>query len=58
MLQPSTVDEQRKMTKNESSTRKKYTKPGIIHEVELETRAGSPLKIDPLEPGTWNPFES
>lgn len=25
--------------------RKAYTKPGIIHELELETRAGSPLGL-------------
>lgn len=32
--------------------RKSYIKPRIIHELELETRAGSPipLKIDPLDP--------
>lgn len=31
-------------------TRKPYVKPEIIHELELETRAGSPLIIDPLDP--------
>lgn len=31
--------------------RKPYCKPEIIHEQELETRAGSPLKLDPLGPG-------
>ena len=31
--------------------RKPYTKPEIIHELELETRAGSPLGIpDLLDP--------
>ncbi len=25
-----------------------YIKPAIIHELDLETRAGSPLRIDPL----------
>ena len=35
------------------TTRKPYAKPEIIHELELETRAGSPLGIpnpDPLDP--------
>ena len=32
-------------------TRKPYVKPEIIHELELETRAGSPLGMpDPLDP--------
>ena len=32
-------------------TRKPYAKPEIIHELELETRAGSPLGMpDPLDP--------
>ena len=32
-------------------TRKPYTKPEIIHELELETRAGSPLGMpDPFDP--------
>ncbi len=25
-----------------------YIKPAIVHELDLETRAGSPLRIDPL----------
>ncbi len=35
-----------------SSVRKSYIKPQIIHEFELETRAGSPLPFggDPLDP--------
>jgi hypothetical protein len=35
-----------------SSVRKSYVKPQIIHEFELETRAGSPLPFggDPLDP--------
>ena len=32
-------------------TRKPYAKPEIIHELELETRAGSPLGMpDPFDP--------
>lgn len=32
-------------------TRKPYSKPEIIHELELETRAGSPLGMpDPFHP--------
>ena len=33
-------------------SRKLYTKPEIVHELELETRAGSPIPpagIDPLD---------
>jgi hypothetical protein len=31
-------------------SRKQYSKPSIILELELETHAGSPLSIDPLDP--------
>jgi hypothetical protein len=34
--------------------RKPYERPMIIHEFELETRAGSPVKVDPLDPDIWN----
>ncbi len=27
---------------------KSYVKPVIVHELKLETRAGSPLRIDPI----------
>ena len=40
---------------NADSERKPYTKPEIVHELELETRAGSPLSLpeDPLKvPGS------
>lgn len=35
----------------DEQTRKPYTSPQIIHELELETRAGSPLGApgDPLD---------
>ncbi len=42
----------------ETLGRKPYNKPLIIHEFELETRAGSPLKVDPLDPASWDPFGS
>jgi hypothetical protein len=35
------------MEKNQ--TRKPYSKPQIIHELELETRAGTPLAPNPLD---------
>ena len=38
-------------------TRKPYSKPEIIHELELETRAGTPLVIDPLDPLGLEPKE-
>jgi hypothetical protein len=30
--------------------RKKYVKAKIIHELEMETRAGSPLRLDNMLP--------
>jgi hypothetical protein len=33
----------------QSDARKPYVKPEIIHELELETRAGSPTFTDPLD---------
>lgn len=39
-------------SKAQSEDRKPYTKPEITHELELETRAGSPLAVpfeDPLD---------
>jgi hypothetical protein len=36
------------------STRKPYLKPIITNEFELETLAGSPMGVDPLDPNTWN----
>lgn len=33
------------------ASKKPYTQPAVIHELRLETRAGSPLGIpDPLDP--------
>ena len=44
--------EERESVEIQPQARKPYTKPEIIHELELETRAGSPLGIpdqfDPL----------
>ena len=39
------------MTANndEEKIRKTYTKPEIIHELELETRAGSPIPPSPFD---------
>lgn len=38
-----------------NETRKLYTKPEITHELELETRAGSPLfEVPPGLPGFEN----
>jgi len=44
------------ITTTESVTRPPYVKPAIVHELKLETRAGSlpgmpdPLNIDPTHP--------
>lgn len=45
----------KKGERSEDNKRKPYTKPLIIHELELETRAGSPIPpfgapSDPLNP--------
>ena len=38
--------------------RKPYTKPEIIHELELETRAGSPMMLpDPYDPYNLDPYK-
>lgn len=34
----------------ESAERKVYSAPAIVHELELETRAGSPLRPGPTDP--------
>ena len=46
------------LTSSESAERKAYSTPAIVHELKLETRAGSPLRpeladplgIDPTKP--------
>ena len=40
--------------KAKPAVRKLYIKPEIIHELRLETRAGSPIPAPPLDPA--NPF--
>lgn len=37
-----------KKTEEKSDERKHYVKPEILHELELETRAGSPFVPNPL----------
>jgi hypothetical protein len=37
-------------TQSEAEVRKPYVKPQVVHELELETRAGSPLRFDPVKP--------
>jgi hypothetical protein len=42
----------------ESAARQPYTKPAVVHELKLETRAGSPLRpglADPLGIDPANP---
>ena len=34
---------------NEVFLKKQYTRPEIVHELELEARAGSPLSVNPLD---------
>lgn len=50
------IKPQGKMTRSQRETRKPYRRPAILHELQLETRAGSPLGIpDPLDPFGLNP---
>lgn len=47
-----------KPNNNKMARRKPYVKPEIIHELELETRAGSPLGMpDPFDPLGLEPPE-
>ncbi|NJN44696.1 MAG: hypothetical protein HC806_08250 [Anaerolineae bacterium] len=46
---PSTPSEN---LEKDPTLKREYVKPAIIHELELETRAGSPLGIDPFEDAT------
>lgn len=41
------------LTSNEPVERKAYTAPAIVHELKLETRAGTP---DPSRPGLVDPL--
>ena len=48
-----TLQEQRQLVCGDTpdtERRRSYVRPAIVHELELETRAGSPLSIDPLDP--------
>ena len=60
MIRPRVSNDQVQTDSKHSANRKPYIKPGIIHELELETHAGSPipLKIDPLDPGAWGSSDS
>jgi hypothetical protein len=51
MSQKPEHSEERESVEIQPQVRKPYAKPEIIHELELETRAGSPLGIpDPFDP--------
>jgi len=48
---PEHIEAEEENIEVQPKTRKPYTKPEIIHELELETRAGSPLGMpDPFDP--------
>ncbi len=53
------TDNLQPMPTTESTTPQPYTKPAIVHELKLETRAGSPLGLpgltDPLGIDPANP---
>ena len=38
------------LTVPEPAERKAYSTPEIVHELKLETRAGSPLRVEPTDP--------
>lgn len=45
-------------SESRSTDKQPYSAPQITHELELETRAGSPLSIpDPLDPAGVDPAE-
>jgi len=44
------MNDQLQSTATESAERKAYSVPAIVHELKLETRAGSPLRPDPVDP--------
>ena len=47
---------QENLSENYPETRKSYFSPAIIHELDLETRAGSPLGLpDPFNLDGLNP---
>lgn len=47
---------QENLNEVQPEARKSYISPAIIHELDLETRAGSPLGLpDPLNPDGTNP---
>jgi hypothetical protein len=44
------TDNLQPITAAESTERKTYSAPAIVHELKLETRAGSPLRVEPTDP--------
>lgn len=45
------IEAEGEAVESHAKTRKPYAKPEIIYELELETRAGSPLSVpDPFDP--------
>lgn len=53
-------DHDRRQAPRESDTHTQevYSRPRIVHELELETRAGSPLSIpNPLDPAGIDPAD-
>jgi hypothetical protein len=44
------TDNPEPITTAESAERKDYSAPAIVHELKLETRAGSPLRPGPADP--------
>ncbi len=44
------ADNMQLTAKQESVEHKVYQPPAIIHELKLETRAGSPLRPGPIDP--------
>jgi hypothetical protein len=49
-IKPKVAEVEQERVGVHSQTRQPYAKPAIIHELELETRAGSPVSPNPLDP--------
>lgn len=50
MNQPITTNNNTSKSEESKTMGKRYTPPAILHELELETRAGSPLAPDSVDP--------
>ncbi len=52
------MNDNAQVTMLESVERKAYSAPAIVHELKLETRAGSPLRPSGIDPLGIDPTQS